>query len=72
MAGMNLGPGLVDQRVVGMILDAMDLNKDGKVQYNEFLMQLRYGQLPFRSYNSKLRHKVQGNPEEPIGPSNLK
>lgn len=72
MKGMNLGPGLVDPRVVGMVLDAMDLDHNGRVSYHEFLSQLRFGQLPFKVYSSKLRHRAQGNPELPFGPTQLK
>lgn len=72
MKGMNLGRVLVDKRMTNMLMDAMDINKDGRVSYNEFLMQLRFGQLPFRGYNPKLRHRMNADPDEPIGRSSIK
>ena len=40
----------------------------GRVSYGAFVNALRFGSLPWRGYNAKLRHRVGGDPEQPFGP----
>ncbi|KAG2487002.1 hypothetical protein HYH03_014374 [Edaphochlamys debaryana] len=39
-----------------------------RVPYGDFVSALRYGVLPWRGYNQKLRHRVRGDPDQPFGP----
>ncbi len=42
-----------------------------RVAYGDFVNALRFGTLPWRGYNRKLRHRWGGDPDQPIGPPQM-
>ncbi|GIL48793.1 hypothetical protein Vafri_5230 [Volvox africanus] len=73
LQAMNLGPfGLVDDKVVDLMLTAVDGGGNGwrplRVSYGDFVNALRFGTLPWRGNNRKLRHRLLADPDQPIGP----
>ncbi|GLI62790.1 hypothetical protein VaNZ11_005538 [Volvox africanus] len=73
LQAMNLGPfGLVDDKVVDLMLAAVDGGGNGwrplRVSYGDFVNALRFGTLPWRGYNRKVRHRLLADPDQPIGP----
>ncbi|KAG2454332.1 hypothetical protein HYH02_001358 [Chlamydomonas schloesseri] len=71
------GRGLVDDRVVSLFISALNPAAGAaagaggaagvRVSYGDFVNALRYGSMPWRGYNAKLRHRVGGDPEQPLG-----
>ncbi|PNG99268.1 hypothetical protein TSOC_014958, partial [Tetrabaena socialis] len=41
------------------------------ISYSDFVNALRFGALPWRGYNRKLRHRVGGDPDQPFGPTGI-
>ncbi|GFR46582.1 hypothetical protein Agub_g8187 [Astrephomene gubernaculifera] len=39
-----------------------------RVPYSDFVNALRFGSLPWRGYNPRLRHRVGADPDQPFGP----
>ena len=54
-----------------MIIDNVDTDKSGAVNYGNFVTALRLNKVSYRPYNEKLRHRTKGDAEQPFGPTTL-
>jgi hypothetical protein len=61
----------LDTRVLGMLMNKMDKDHDGTINYLEFVEAVRFNQLPYQQYSTKFRHRAGGNPDEPFGPPSV-
>lgn len=50
-----------------MLVDAVDQDESNFINYNDFIAAMRFNQLPYKEYHSSIKHRVQGDPEQPIG-----
>ena len=47
-----------------MIIDNVDTDKSGAVNYGNFVTALRLNKVSYRPYNEKLRHRTKGDAEQ--------
>eukprot|EP00195_Chlamydomonas_chlamydogama_P003799 CAMPEP_0202920578 /NCGR_PEP_ID=MMETSP1392-20130828/76930_1 /ASSEMBLY_ACC=CAM_ASM_000868 /TAXON_ID=225041 /ORGANISM="Chlamydomonas chlamydogama, Strain SAG 11-48b" /LENGTH=666 /DNA_ID=CAMNT_0049614081 /DNA_START=1168 /DNA_END=3168 /DNA_ORIENTATION=- len=68
---LDLGPDVLDDKVIRLLTNAMDADHDGTINYTEFLGAIRFNKVPYKALNPKFKHRTTGNPEQPFGPTSL-
>ena len=58
-------------QVLDMIIDDIDIDRTGAVNYGSFVSALRQNKLQYKPYNEKLRHRTKGDVDQPFGPTML-
>ena len=54
-----------------MIIDDVDADKGGAINYSNFLGAVRQNRVSYRPYNHKLRHRSKGDTDQPFGATML-
>lgn len=57
-----------DDVIIDMLTDAVDADTNGKIDYNEFVDAVRFNKLPYKAYDPRLKHRIQGDLDQPFGP----